>query len=136
MGWHSSTSSCRKWSPCRPRSWRNSQSRSADKLVKLLATVRDDLNALDIDADRFRRAAAGQALGHLTSGASSVGRRTEVPMARCSERRDLAGSRVVARAIARADHRDLTYHWILDAVENVWMQTVEDVRLARNGSSP
>jgi len=57
-------------------------------------------------------------------------------MARCSERRDLAGSRVVARAIAGADHRDLTYHWILDAVENVWMQTVEDVRLARNGSSP
>lgn len=68
----------------------------------------------------------------MTSGASSVGRRTEVPMARCSERRDLAGSRVVARAIAGADHRDLTYHWILDAVENVWMQTVEDVRLAQS----
>ena len=48
------------------------------------------------------------------------------------ERRDLSGSRLVARAVAEADHRDLTYHWILDAVENVWMQTAEDLRIAQD----
>ena len=46
------------------------------------------------------------------------------------ERRDLVSSRVVARAVAEADHRDLTYHWILDAVESVWMQTAQDVATA------
>jgi hypothetical protein len=51
------------------------------------------------------------------------------------ERRDLLGSRLVARAVAEADHRDLIYHWILDAVENVWMQTVADVRIAQELSS-
>lgn len=48
------------------------------------------------------------------------------------ERRDVAGGRVLARAIAEADHRDLDYHWILDAVGNVWMQTFEDLRLAQS----
>lgn len=51
------------------------------------------------------------------------------------ERRDLSGSRLVARAVAQADPRDLIYHWILDAVENVWMQTVADVRIAHELSS-
>ena len=51
------------------------------------------------------------------------------------ERRDLSGSRLVARAVAEADPRDLIYHWILDAVENVWMQTVADVRIAQELSS-
>ena len=46
------------------------------------------------------------------------------------ERRDLVSSRVLAQAVAEADHRDLTYHWILDAVETVWMQTAEDVATA------
>jgi hypothetical protein len=48
------------------------------------------------------------------------------------ERRDLSASRVVARAVADSDHRDLIYHWILDAVENVWMQTEEGVRVAQD----
>lgn len=43
-----------------------------------------------------------------------------------------AGSGVVARAIAEADHRDLDHHWMLDAVESVWMQNVEHLRVAQS----
>jgi hypothetical protein len=48
-----------------------------------------------------------------------------------AERRDPAGTRVLAKAVAEADHRDLPFHWILDAVGNVWMQTFEDAAIAQ-----
>jgi hypothetical protein len=48
-----------------------------------------------------------------------------------SERRDSVGTRILAKAVAEADHRDLPFHWILDAVGNVWMQTFEDAATAQ-----
>jgi DNA transposition AAA+ family ATPase len=48
-----------------------------------------------------------------------------------SKRRDSAGMRVLAKALGEADPRDLQFHWILDAVGNVWMQTLEDAATAQ-----
>ena len=44
-------------------------------------------------------------------------------------RKDLAGARAVARAIAEADPRDLTAAWIGDAIYGEWMMRQEDIDL-------
>ena len=47
------------------------------------------------------------------------------------ERRDPAATRVIARACAGADPRDLSIEWLGDAVNDVWLQTGDDLRVAR-----
>ena len=44
-------------------------------------------------------------------------------------RKDLAGARAVARAIAEADPQDLTAAWIGDAIHGEWMMRQEDIDL-------
>ncbi len=46
------------------------------------------------------------------------------------ERREPAATRVIARAAALADPRDLSIEWLGDAVNDVWLQEADDVRAA------
>ncbi|GAA3169699.1 hypothetical protein GCM10010531_23470 [Blastococcus jejuensis] len=46
------------------------------------------------------------------------------------ERRTPQAARVVAKAVALADPRDLPIEWLGDAVNDVWLQKTDDVRTA------
>jgi hypothetical protein len=45
-------------------------------------------------------------------------------------RKDYAGTRVIARAAAQGDPRDLSIAWLADAVNDSWLQEADDAQTA------